>query len=135
MVNRCYYMSNLLICKRGNKNYVTVISCFAFYGLRLVIYCVNKHLMGYLEFLHGWRIISLPFNISERWHSRSPWKARGGIDSLPSSLSICYNTTQTLKNNFIHLSLNSGSAQVQNLLVAYWRFAMVTISYNGPGWK
>ena len=40
-----------------------------------------------------------------------------------------------LLHNFIHLSLNSGSAQVQTLLAACWRFAMVRISDNGPGWK
>ena len=34
-----------------------------------------------------------------------------------------------------NLSLNSGSAQVQILLVACQRFAMVRISDNGPGWK
>ena len=33
------------------------------------------------------------------------------------------------------LSLNSGSAQVQILLVACRRFEMVRISDNGPGWK
>ena len=31
--------------------------------------------------------------------------------------------------------VNSGSAQVQILLVACWRFTMVRISDNGPGWK
>ena len=33
------------------------------------------------------------------------------------------------------LSLNSGSAQVQNLLAACQRFTMVRIPDNGPGWK
>ena len=28
----------------------------------------NKHLMGYLEFLHGWRIICLALNIAEKLH-------------------------------------------------------------------
>ena len=40
-----------------------------------------------------------------------------------------------LLHNFIQLSLNSGSAQVQTLLAACRRFAMVRISDNGPGWK
>ena len=40
-----------------------------------------------------------------------------------------------LLHNFIQLSLNSGSAQVQTLLAACQRFAMVRISDNGPGWK
>ena len=38
----------------------------------------------------------------------------------------------SLLHNFIQLSLNSGSAQVQTLCR---RFAMVRISDNGPGWK
>ena len=42
---------------------------------------------------------------------------------------------QLAKHNFIQLSLNSGSAQVQTLLAACRRFAMVRISDNGPGWK
>ena len=37
--------------------------------------------------------------------------------------------------NFIQLSLNLGSAGAQTLLTACWRFAMVRISGNGPGWK
>ena len=41
----------------------------------------------------------------------------------------------SLLHNFIQLSLNSGSAQVQILLAACWRFVMVRISDNGPGWK
>ena len=41
----------------------------------------------------------------------------------------------SLLHNFIQLSLNSGSAQVQILLAACRRFAMVRISDNGPGWK
>ena len=40
-----------------------------------------------------------------------------------------------LLHNFIQLSLNSGSAQFQNLLTACWRVAMIKISDNGPGWK
>ena len=35
----------------------------------------------------------------------------------------------------LELSLNSGSAQVQTLLAACQRFAMVRISYNDLGWK
>ena len=35
----------------------------------------------------------------------------------------------------VQLSLNSGSAQVQTLLAASRRFAMVRISDNGAGWK
>ena len=35
----------------------------------------------------------------------------------------------------IHSSLNSGSAQVQTLLAACRRFAVVRISDNGPGWN
>ena len=41
----------------------------------------------------------------------------------------------SLLHNFIHLSLNSGSAQVQTLLAACRRFAMVRISDNVPGRK
>ena len=41
----------------------------------------------------------------------------------------------SLLHNFIQLSLNSGSAQVQTLLAACWRFAMVRISDNGPDWN
>ena len=41
----------------------------------------------------------------------------------------------SLLHNFIQLSLNSDSAQVQTLLTACWRFAMVRISDNGPCWK
>ena len=40
-----------------------------------------------------------------------------------------------LIHNFIRLSLNSGSAQVQILLAACRRFTMARISDNGPGWK
>ena len=40
-----------------------------------------------------------------------------------------------LLHSFIHLSLNSGSAQVQTLLAACWRFKLVRISNNSPGWK
>ena len=38
-------------------------------------------------------------------------------------------------SNFIQQSLNSGSAQVQMLLAACRRFAMLRISDNGPFWK
>ena len=41
----------------------------------------------------------------------------------------------SLLHNFIQQSLNSGSAQVQILLVVCRRFVMVRISDNGPGWK
>ena len=41
----------------------------------------------------------------------------------------------SLLHSFIQLSLNSGSAQVQTLLVACRRFAMVRIPGNGLGWK
>ena len=41
----------------------------------------------------------------------------------------------SLLHNFIQLSLNLGSAQAQILLAACWRFVMVRISDNGPGWK
>ena len=41
----------------------------------------------------------------------------------------------SLLRNFIQLSLNSGSVQLQSLLTACRRFAMVRISDNGPGWK
>ena len=42
----------------------------------------------------------------------------------------------SLLHNVIQLnSLNSGSAQVQILLAACRRLAMVTMSDNGPGWK
>ena len=41
----------------------------------------------------------------------------------------------SLLHNFIQLSLNSGSTQVQTLFVACRRFAMVRISDKGPGWK
>ena len=41
----------------------------------------------------------------------------------------------SLLHNFIQLSLNSGSAQVQTLFATCWRFAMLRISGNGPGWK
>ena len=37
--------------------------------------------------------------------------------------------------NFIQQSLISGFAQIQNLLAACWRFAIVRIFDNGPGWK
>ena len=40
-----------------------------------------------------------------------------------------------LLDNFIQQSLNSGSAQTQILLAACWKFAMVRIFDNGPGWK
>ena len=51
---------------------------------------------------------------------------------------ILHNTIiliKSLLHNFIQLSLNSNSAQVQTLLAACRRFAMVRISDNGPGWK
>ena len=38
-------------------------------------------------------------------------------------------------HNFIHQSLNSGSAQVQILYAACRRFEIVLISESGPGWK
>ena len=41
----------------------------------------------------------------------------------------------SLLHNFIQLSLNLGSAQVQILLAACRRFAMVMIADKGPGWK
>ena len=41
----------------------------------------------------------------------------------------------SLLHNFILGSLNSGSGQVQILLAACRRFAMVRISDNGPDWK
>ena len=41
----------------------------------------------------------------------------------------------SLLHNFIQQSLNSGSAQVQILLVVCQRFAVVRISNSGPGWK
>ena len=41
----------------------------------------------------------------------------------------------SLLHNFIQLSLNSGSAQVQILLATCRRFVMVRIFNNGPGWK
>ena len=41
----------------------------------------------------------------------------------------------SLLHSFIQLSLNSGSAKVQNLLAAWRRLTMVRISVNGPGWK
>ena len=37
--------------------------------------------------------------------------------------------------NVIQQILNSGSAQVQMLPTAYWRFVMVRILDNGPSWK
>ena len=40
-----------------------------------------------------------------------------------------------LLHNFIQLSLDSGSAQVQTLFAVCRRFAMVRISDNDPGWK
>ena len=40
-----------------------------------------------------------------------------------------------LLHNFIQESLDSGSAQVQILLVACQRFEMGMISDNGPAWK
>ena len=43
--------------------------------------------------------------------------------------------TAVYQYNFIQLGLNSGSAQVQILLAACRRFAMVRISGNGPDWK
>ena len=39
------------------------------------------------------------------------------------------------RHNFIQLSLKLGSAQVQTLLAACRRFAMVRISDSGPGWN
>ena len=41
----------------------------------------------------------------------------------------------SLLHRFNQRNLNSSSAQVQTLLVACRRFAMVRISDNGPGWK
>ena len=46
-----------------------------------------------------------------------------------------HNFIQQSLHNFIQQSLNSGSAQVQILHAACWRFAMVRISDNGPDWK
>ena len=40
-----------------------------------------------------------------------------------------------LLHSFIQQSLNLGSAQVQTLLAACRRFAIVRISESGPGWK
>ena len=40
-----------------------------------------------------------------------------------------------ITHNLIQQSLNSGSVQVQILLVACERFPMMRISDNGPGWK
>ena len=41
----------------------------------------------------------------------------------------------SLLHDFIQLSWNSGSAQVQTLLAACRRFATAKISDNGPSWK
>ena len=41
----------------------------------------------------------------------------------------------SLLHNFIHQSLNAGSAQAQNLLAVCQRFTMKRISDNDPGWK
>ena len=51
--------------------------------------------------------------------------------------SVVYPVVQwlSLLHNFIQQSLNSRSAQVQILLAACRRFAMVMISDNGSGWK
>ena len=46
-----------------------------------------------------------------------------------------YLKKDSLLHNVIHQSLNSRSAQVQILLAACRRFAMVRLSDNGPGWK
>ena len=35
----------------------------------------------------------------------------------------------------LHSTKPEGSAQAQTLLAECWRFAMVRISDNGPGWK
>ena len=41
----------------------------------------------------------------------------------------------SLLHNFIQQSLNSDYAQVQTMFAAFWRFVMVRIFDNGPGWK
>ena len=46
-----------------------------------------------------------------------------------------YISPLSLLHSFIQQSLNSGSAQVQTLLMACWRFVMARISNNGPSWK
>ena len=63
------------------------------------------------------------------------YKARPSLDKK--ALLCFYAVVQwlSLLHNLIQLSLNSGSAQVQTLLAACRRYAMVRISDNGPGWK
>ena len=41
----------------------------------------------------------------------------------------------SLLHNFIQLSLNTGSVQVQTLITACQRFTKVRIFDNGPDWK
>ena len=59
-----------------------------------MLYYHNKHLMGYFEFLHGWKIISLLSIFQKNCITRSPRNARVGIHSWPSSLSIRYKTNK-----------------------------------------
>ena len=46
----------------------------------------------------------------------------------------CRGVVVMTATNVIQLSLISGCLEVQTLLAAYWRFAMVRISNNSPGW-
>ena len=61
----------------------------------------NKYLMGYFEFLHGWRIICLSWNISGKLHWHYVCQKLGKAENhLPSSFLTWYNSHALRKTTF-----------------------------------
>ena len=95
-------------------------------------------------FFHSCRTCVVPVAIM--WYLCRTCVARVSLVSLVSVTRVanccvvapcCGTVVQWLPllHNFIQQSLNSGSAEVQILLAACRRFAMMRISDNGLGWK
>ena len=74
---------------------------------------------------------SVPLNAKFNWSHLIKFLVLKSITKRCTNVAL----SLSLLHNFIQLSLNSGSAQVQILLAACRRFAMVRISDNGLGWK
>ena len=89
-----------------------------------------------------------PFSFVSRRRKWEKWWRAIDFSSRPHYFPLIYLATDSflvtflvslywslLFHNFIQLSLNSGSAQVQILLAECQRIWMVRISDNSPGWK
>ena len=71
------------------------------------------------------------------WTLRNPWIYNRAIFRTLAYLEPKNVVVQwlSLLHNFIQLSMNSGSVQIQTLLAACRSFTIVRISDNGPSWK